>query len=63
MERQKFTLFQPFFLDLLHFSNTICLYSLHFSNNFKGKQIHHGNLCSHFANKPSNVTSLFTTPV
>ena len=63
MERQKITLFQHFFLDLLHFSNTIWPYSLHFSNNFKGKQIHHGNLCSHFANKPFNVTSLFTTPV
>ena len=32
MERQKITLFQHFFLDLLHFSNTIYLYSLHFSN-------------------------------
>ena len=32
MERQKFTLFQQFFLDLLHFSNTICPYSLHFAN-------------------------------
>ena len=33
MERQKITLFQHFFLNLLHFSNTICPYSLHFSNN------------------------------
>ena len=32
MERQKITLFQHFFLDLLHFSNTFCPYSLHFSN-------------------------------
>ena len=32
MERQKITLFQHFFLNLLHFSNTICPYSLHFSN-------------------------------
>ena len=63
MERQKFTLFQHFFLDLLHFSNMIYPYFLHFSNNYKGLQIHHGNLCSHFANKPSNVTWLFTTPV
>ena len=33
IERQKFTLFQHFFLDLLHFSNTIYPYFLHFSNN------------------------------
>ena len=33
MERQKITLFQHFFLDLLHFSNMIYPYSLHFSNN------------------------------
>ena len=32
MERQKITLFQHFFLNLLHFSNTIYPYFLHFSN-------------------------------
>ena len=32
MERQKITLFQHFFIDFLHFSNTIYPDSLHFSN-------------------------------
>ena len=32
MERQKITLFQHFFIDFLHFSNTIYPDFLHFSN-------------------------------
>ena len=32
MERQKITLFQHFFIDFLHFSNTISPDFLHFSN-------------------------------